>query len=48
MKAIVFGSTGFIGSHVVEQLSLAGHQVTAVVRNTSNTEFLESLGVKVA
>jgi dihydroflavonol-4-reductase len=47
MKAIVFGGTGFIGSHVVEQLHLAGHQVTAAVRNTSNTTFLESLGVNV-
>ncbi len=47
MKAIVFGGTGFIGSHVVEQLHLAGHQVTAAVRDTSNTTFLESLGVNV-
>lgn len=47
MKAIVFGSTGFIGSHVVEQLQLAGHQVTAAIRDTSNTTFLESLGVNV-
>lgn len=47
MKAIVFGGTGFIGSHVVEQLHLAGHQVTAPVRNTSNSTFLENLGVNV-
>lgn len=45
MKAIVFGSTGFIGSHVVEQLVLAKHNVTAVVRATSNTTFLQSLGI---
>ncbi|NGQ95828.1 NAD(P)-dependent oxidoreductase [Brevibacillus sp. SYP-B805] len=47
MKAIVFGSTGFIGSHVVEQLHLAGHQVTTVVRQTSDTSFLQRLGVNV-
>jgi dihydroflavonol-4-reductase len=47
MKAIVFGGTGFIGSHVVEQLHLDGHQVTAAVRDTSNTTFLESLGVDI-
>jgi dihydroflavonol-4-reductase len=47
MKAIVFGGTGFIGSHVVEQLQLAGHQVTAAVRDTSDTTFLKSLGVNV-
>lgn len=47
MRAVIFGGTGFIGSHVVEQLELAGHQVTAVVRDTSNTAFLESLGVNI-
>ncbi len=47
MKAVVFGGTGFIGGHVAEQLHLAGHRVTAVVRKTSNTAFLDSLGVDV-
>ncbi len=45
MKAVVFGGTGFIGSHVAEQLALAGHEVTAVVRPTSKTTFLESLRI---
>ncbi|MBP1936163.1 NAD-dependent epimerase/dehydratase family protein [Paenibacillus sediminis] len=47
MKAIVFGASGFIGGHVVEQLHLAGHEVTAALRSTSNVTFLESLGVNV-
>ncbi len=47
MKAIVFGGTGFIGSHTVEQLRLKGHEVTAVVRQTSETSFLDNLGVRV-
>lgn len=47
MKAIVFGATGFIGGHVVEQLHLAGHQVTAAVRYTSDTSFLEKLGIPI-
>jgi dihydroflavonol-4-reductase len=53
MKAIVFGASGFIGGHVVEQLQAAGLEVTAAVRETSDTTFLESLarlgrfGVKV-
>ncbi|ALC54721.1 epimerase [Bacillus cereus] len=45
MKAIVFGGTGFIGSHVVEQLILSGHTVTVAARETSDTRFLDSLGV---
>ena len=32
MKLVVFGSTGGIGAHVVEQALEAGHQVTAVAR----------------
>ncbi|WCK56311.1 NAD-dependent epimerase/dehydratase family protein [Aneurinibacillus sp. Ricciae_BoGa-3] len=47
MKSIVLGATGFIGSHVVEQLQLAGHQVTAAVRNSSDTAFLDRLRVKI-
>ncbi|WP_336129873.1 NAD-dependent epimerase/dehydratase family protein [Priestia megaterium] len=47
VKAIVFGGTGFIGSHTVERLRLKGHEVTAVVRQTSDTSFLDSLGVRV-
>lgn len=33
MIAIVLGATGFVGRHVVEELVLRGHQVTAVARN---------------
>ncbi|WP_088833173.1 NAD-dependent epimerase/dehydratase family protein [Paenibacillus tyrfis] len=47
MKAVVFGGSGFIGSHTVEQLVLAGHRVTAAVREQSDTAFLDSLGVNV-
>ncbi|MEO1341231.1 MAG: SDR family oxidoreductase [Cyanobacteria bacterium J06635_13] len=33
MKLVIFGSTGSIGSHVLEQALAAGHTVTAFVRN---------------
>ncbi len=47
MKAIVFGATGFIGSHVVHELAHARHRVTAVVRAGSDTAFLRSLKVRI-
>ncbi|WP_394845668.1 NAD(P)-dependent oxidoreductase [Pendulispora brunnea] len=43
MKVLITGASGFLGSHVAEQLSLAGHQVRALVRKSSNRKFLESL-----
>jgi nucleoside-diphosphate-sugar epimerase len=33
MNVTVFGATGVVGSHVVDQLRSRGHQVTAYVRN---------------
>ncbi len=42
--AVVFGATGFIGSHVAEQLRHAGQRVLAPVR-TPNA-FLQGLGVE--
>jgi len=43
MKVLVTGASGFLGSHVAEQLSREGHDVRALVRKSSNTKFLESL-----
>ncbi|MEO8798908.1 MAG: NAD-dependent epimerase/dehydratase family protein, partial [Polyangiaceae bacterium] len=40
---LITGATGFLGSHVAEQLSRAGHEVRALVRKSSNKKFLESL-----
>lgn len=43
MKVLLTGGSGFLGSHIAEQLSAQGHQVRALVRKTSNTKFLEEL-----
>ena len=43
MKVLVTGGSGFLGSHVAEQLSSAGHRVVALVRKTSNRKFLSTL-----
>jgi len=41
MKALVTGATGFIGSHLVEELIKKGHDVTCLVRKTSNLRWIE-------
>ncbi|MFO0553708.1 MAG: NAD(P)-dependent oxidoreductase [Polyangiaceae bacterium] len=43
MRVLVTGGTGFLGSHVVERLVADGHDVTCLVRKTSDTKFLRSL-----
>ncbi len=43
MRVVVTGASGFLGSHVVEELVLAGHDVVALVRRSSKVEFLEEL-----
>jgi dihydroflavonol-4-reductase len=41
---VVTGGTGFIGSHLVEELVRRGHHVRCIVRPTSQVDFLQSLG----
>jgi nucleoside-diphosphate-sugar epimerase len=43
MKVLVTGGSGFLGSHVAEQFSAAGHTVVALVRKSSNRKFLSTL-----
>lgn len=38
MKALVTGGTGFVGSHLVELLLAAGHEVTCLVRSAAKAE----------
>ena len=48
MKVLLTGASGFLGSHVAEQLVARGHTVRALVRRSSKTAFLDSLGVELA
>ena len=43
MNAYVTGGTGFIGSHLVEQLVDQGYHVTCLIRKTSNLRWLNHL-----
>jgi 2-alkyl-3-oxoalkanoate reductase len=43
---LITGATGLLGSHIAEKLVAAGQPVRALVRETSDTRFLESLGVE--
>jgi uncharacterized protein YbjT (DUF2867 family) len=40
------GATGLVGSHVAEEALRRGHHVRALVRGSSDTTFLDSLGVE--
>ena len=46
MKALVTGSSGFIGSHLVEALLEAGFEVAALQRSSSDQAFLKGLPVR--
>lgn len=44
-RALITGATGFVGSHLAEQLTSQGWLVRALVRRTSDTSRLIQLGV---
>jgi len=46
--AVVTGASGFVGSHVVDELLLRGARVRAVVRGTSSRRWLEGKPVELA
>jgi nucleoside-diphosphate-sugar epimerase len=46
MKALVTGGTGFIGSHLAEELVRRGYEVACLVRKTSHLGELERLNVR--
>jgi nucleoside-diphosphate-sugar epimerase len=46
MKVLVTGASGFIGSHLCADLVTQGYEVRAMVRKTSNRQWLEGLAVE--
>lgn len=46
MKVLVTGATGFLGSHIAEQLARQGHTVRVLLRRTSDRSFLQGIEVE--
>jgi nucleoside-diphosphate-sugar epimerase len=46
MKALVTGATGFIGSHLCEELARRGYQVTCLVREKSDLKWIEHIDLR--
>jgi nucleoside-diphosphate-sugar epimerase len=46
-RFLITGATGFLGSHLAEACVHRGHAVTAIARPSSDTGFLDNLGVSV-
>lgn len=46
MRVAVTGANGFIGSHVAERFLAAGHEVSGLVRRTSNLRWIKELPLR--
>lgn len=47
MKVLVTGATGFVGRHLVSQLTAEGHAVRAFVRSVEKSDILKESGVEI-
>jgi len=45
--SVVTGASGFVGSHVVDKLLAAGHEVKCIIRKTSSRRWLENKPVEI-
>ncbi|MGD2279195.1 MAG: NAD-dependent epimerase/dehydratase family protein, partial [Candidatus Omnitrophota bacterium] len=45
MRILITGATGFIGKRLLERLARKKHDITCLVRETSNVAFLKEKGV---
>ena len=45
IKSVVTGANGFVGSHLVDYLLEKGHEVHAIIRSSSNTQWLDNKDV---
>ncbi|MGD2080550.1 MAG: NAD-dependent epimerase/dehydratase family protein [Nitrospirota bacterium] len=46
MRALLTGPTGFIGSHLAEELLKKGYKVSCLVRKTSNLDWIDGLDAR--
>jgi dihydroflavonol-4-reductase len=45
MKIFITGATGFIGKHLIDQLTHTEHELVCLVRTTSNVDTLKEVGI---
>lgn len=48
MRCVITGASGFLGSHLADRLLADGHEVVALVRETSNQRWLDGKALQVA
>ncbi len=47
MRAVITGGTGFLGSHLINQLIKKGYEIACLSRGTTDTSYIESIGVPI-
>ena len=46
LRVFLTGGSGFVGSHIIDQLIAAGHQVYALARSSSSADYVANLGAQ--